>query len=68
VGVALDCGPGLSVLSTLRLAQAVEPLKITWLEDTITGDYTPYTAVNAFRQVSANTSTPIHTGEQIYLR
>lgn len=68
VGVALDCGPGLSVLSTLRLAQAVEPLKIAWLEDTITGDYTPYTAVDAFRQVSANTSTPIHTGEQIYLR
>ena len=68
IGVALDCGPGLSVPSTLRLAQAVESLKVAWLEDTITGDYTPYTAVNAFRQVSSNTSTPIHTGEQIYLR
>lgn len=68
VGLALDCGPGLSTHSTLRLAKAVEPLNVAWLEDTITGDYTPYSAVEAFRQVSSNTITPIHTGEQIYLR
>ena len=68
VGLALDCGPGLSIPSTLKLAKAVEPLNVAWLEDTITGDYTPYTSVEAFRLVSSNTTTPIHTGEQIYLR
>jgi len=39
-----------------------------WLEDMITGDYTPYTDVEAYRLISSNTTTPIHTGEQIYLR
>jgi len=67
-GLALDCGPGFSVQSALRLAKAVEPLKVMWLEDMITGDYTPYTAVEAYRLVSSNTTTPIHTGEQVYLR
>ena len=39
-----------------------------WLEDLITGDYTPYTLPDIYRQVTESTSTPIHTGEQIYLR
>jgi len=68
VGLALDCGPGFSVQSALSLAKAVEPFNVAWLEDLITGDYTPYTAVEAYRLVSSNTTTPIHTGEQIYLR
>ncbi|MEM2904898.1 MAG: mandelate racemase/muconate lactonizing enzyme family protein [Candidatus Bathyarchaeia archaeon] len=67
-GLALDCGPGFGIQSALQLAKAVEPLNVMWLEDLITGDYTPYTAVEAFRLVSSNTTTPIHTGEQIYLR
>ena len=67
-GLALDCGPGFSIPSALRLAKAVEPLNVMWLEDMITGDYTPYTDVEAYRLISSNTTTPIHTGEQIYLR
>jgi len=67
-GLALDCGPGFGIQSALQLAKAVEPLNVMWLEDLITGDYTPYTAVEAFRLVSSNTTTPIHTGEQIYQR
>ena len=39
-----------------------------WLEDMITGDYTPYVLADLYRQVTESTSTPIHTGEQIYLR
>ena len=39
-----------------------------WLEDMITGDYTPYVLADLYRDVTENTSTPIHTGEQIYLR
>ncbi|MEM1997822.1 MAG: mandelate racemase/muconate lactonizing enzyme family protein [Candidatus Bathyarchaeia archaeon] len=67
-GLALDCGPGFDVQSALSLAKALEPFNLMWLEDMITGDYTPYTAVEAYRLVSSNTITPIHTGEQIYLR
>ncbi len=65
VGLALDCGPGMTVHDTLRLAKALEPLNIMWLEDTITGDYTPYVLPELFREVQMQTSTPIHTGEQI---
>ena len=42
VGLALDCGPGWTVKDAIRFARALEPLHITWLEDIITGDYTPY--------------------------
>src|SRR5207248_381157 len=68
VGLALDCGPGWTVPDAIRLARAVEPLNITWLEDLITGDYVPYVDADLYRDVTAHTSTPIHTGEQIYLR
>ena len=39
-----------------------------WLEDMITGDYTPYVLSDLYSQVTPYTTTPIHTGEQIYLR
>ncbi len=68
VGLALDCGPGWAVKDAIRFARAVEPLHITWLEDLITGDYTPYPNAQVFKQVTDSTSTPIHTGEEIYLR
>ncbi len=68
VGLALDCGPGLTVPDALKLAKAVEDLNLMWLEDMITGDYTPYVMADLYREVTSQTSTPIHTGEQIYLR
>jgi L-alanine-DL-glutamate epimerase-like enolase superfamily enzyme len=68
VGLALDCGPGWTVPDAIRFARAVEPLNVTWLEDLITGDYTPYVDADVYRDVTQSTSTPIHTGEQIYLR
>ena len=68
VGLALDCGPGFTVSDAIRLAKAVEPLNIMWLEDMLTGDYTPYVLADLYREVTRTTSTPIHTGEQIYLR
>ena len=68
IGLALDCGPGVTVPDALRLAKAVEPLNVMWLEDMITGDYTPYVLPELYRDVTTATSTPIHTGEQIYLR
>ena len=68
VGLALDCGPGFTVPDAIRFAQAVEPFNLMWLEDMITGDYTPYVQADLYREVTRKTSTPIHTGEQIYLR
>lgn len=68
VGLALDCGPGWTVTDTIRLAKAVEPYHLMWLEDTINGDYNPYVMADTYREITRATSTPIHTGEQIYLR
>ena len=68
VGLALDCGPGWMVPDAIRLARALEPLNVMWLEDMITGDYTPYVLADLYRDVTVSSSTPIHTGEQIYLR
>jgi L-alanine-DL-glutamate epimerase-like enolase superfamily enzyme len=68
IGLALDCGPGWTVKDAITFARALEPLHITWLEDIITGDYTPYPNADVFREVTQATSIPIHTGEQIYLR
>ncbi len=67
-GLALDCGPGWTVKDAITFARALEPLHIAWLEDLITGDYTPYPNADVFREVTQSTSLPIHTGEQIYLR
>ncbi len=68
IGLALDCGPGWTVKDAITFARALEPLHITWLEDLITGDYTPYPNAEVFREVTQSTSVPIHTGEEIYLR
>ena len=68
IGLALDCGPGWTVPDAIKFARAVEPLNVMWLEDLITGDYTPFVDADVFKDVTQSTSTPIHTGEQIYLR
>jgi len=68
VGLALDCGPGWAVPDAIRLARALEPYNLMWLEDLITGDYVPYVNADLYREVTRAASTPIHTGEQIYLR
>ena len=68
IGLALDCGPGWTVPDAIRLARALEPYHIMWLEDLLTGDYTPFVSAEVYRDLTMSTSTPIHTGEQIYLR
>ena len=68
VGLALDCGPGHTIPDSIKLARALEPFNIMWLEDLITGDYTPYVMPDLYREVTQSTTTPIHTGEQMYLR
>jgi L-alanine-DL-glutamate epimerase-like enolase superfamily enzyme len=68
IGLALDCGPGWTVKDAITFARAMEPLRIAWLEDIITGDYSVYPNAELFREVTVSTSVPIHTGEEIYLR
>ena len=68
IGLALDCGPGLVPPDAVRLARALEPMNLMWLEDMLTGDYSPFINADVYRDVTSKTSTPIHTGEQIYLR
>jgi L-alanine-DL-glutamate epimerase-like enolase superfamily enzyme len=68
IGLALDCGPGMLPIDALRLAKAVEKYNVLWLEDMITGDYVPFVNADVYRDITQATSTPIHTGEQIYLR
>jgi len=68
IGLALDCGPGLTVPDAIRLGRALEPYNVMWLEDMLSGDYVPYVNADVYRDVTQATSTPIHTGEQIYLR
>ena len=68
VGLALDAGPGMMAPDLLRLAKECEPLNLMWIEDALTGDYVPYVLADVYRDVTMATSTPIPTGEQIYLR
>ena len=68
VGLALDCCPGMTVPDALKLGKELEGSNIMWLEDMVTGDYTPYVLADLYTQITPYTSTPIHTGEQIYLR
>jgi L-alanine-DL-glutamate epimerase-like enolase superfamily enzyme len=68
VSLALDCGPGWFLPDAVRFARAVEKYNLMWLEDMLTGDYVPWVNPQAYRELTVSTSTPIHTGEQIYLR
>ena len=52
----------------MRFAKELEPLHLLWIEDMITGDYSPFVNPDVYREVTPYTTTPIHTGEQIYLR
>jgi L-alanine-DL-glutamate epimerase-like enolase superfamily enzyme len=68
IGLALDCGPGMLLSDAIRLANALEPFNLMWCEDMLTGDYTPYVLADDYAELTRSTTTPIHTGEQLYLR
>lgn len=67
-GLAVDAGPGFLAHDALRFAKALEDLYLLWVEDMITGDQVPFVNADVYREVTRATTTPIHTGEQIYLR
>ena len=68
IGLALDCGPGWMLADAIRMARLLEPYNLLWLEDMLSGDYTPWVNAGVYRELTRMSSTPIHTGEQIYLR
>ena len=68
VGLAIDSGPGMTAIDTLRFCKAMEPFNLLWVEDSIAGDFTPWTLAHVYRDLKMQTTTPIHTGEQLYLR
>jgi L-alanine-DL-glutamate epimerase-like enolase superfamily enzyme len=68
VGLALDCGPGWALSDAIRFSRAVDHLNLMWLEDLLTGDYSHWVHPDVYRELTRQSVTPIHTGEQIYLR
>ncbi|AZH26394.1 mandelate racemase/muconate lactonizing enzyme family protein [Haloplanus aerogenes] len=56
--VAFDCHWDYSIDSAKRLARALEPYDLLWLEDVL-----PPENVDAQREVARSTSTPLATGE-----
>ena len=68
IGLALDCGPGWMLGDAIRLVRLLEPYNLLWVEDLLSGDYTPWVNAGLYRDLTNSTTTPIHTGEQIYLR
>jgi L-alanine-DL-glutamate epimerase-like enolase superfamily enzyme len=59
--VAMDCHWKFSVNDAIKLAQALEPYDLLWLEDPV-----PPENIDAQAKVSAATRTPICTGENLY--
>jgi len=66
--LALDCGPGWALSDAIRFAKELERFPILWLEDLLTGDRSNHVGVAEYKELTQATTTPIHTGEQIYLR
>ena len=63
VGVAVDVHTRLDVSSAIRLARHCEQFHLLWLEEPV-----PPENVDAMREVKRATSTPICSGENLYLR
>jgi gluconate/galactonate dehydratase len=63
VEVALDCHWRYSLPDAVRIARAVEPYGIAWLEDAL-----PPESVDGFRVLRESTHVPVCTGENLSLR
>ena len=63
IDLAIDCHGQFDMPSAITLAQAVEDLRLMWLEEPL-----PAENIEALAQVRASTSTVICTGENHYTR
>jgi L-alanine-DL-glutamate epimerase-like enolase superfamily enzyme len=62
VDVAVDCHWRYSVSDVVKVAQALEPFRLLWLEDPVPPD-----SIEALQAVSSRVRIPIATGENLYL-
>ena len=63
IDVAIDMHGRYDTHSGIRVAQALEPYNLMWLEEPV-----PPENIDAMREIKQSTSTPICTGENLYLR
>jgi L-alanine-DL-glutamate epimerase-like enolase superfamily enzyme len=63
VEVALDCHWRYNLNDAIKIARALEPFQVAWLEDAL-----PPESVEGFRVLRESTSTPVCTGENLFLR
>jgi L-alanine-DL-glutamate epimerase-like enolase superfamily enzyme len=62
IDLAVDCHWRYSVSDVVKVARALEPFRLLWLEDPV-----PPESVEALRAVSSRIRIPIATGENLYL-
>ena len=62
IDLAADCHWRYSVGDVIKVAQALEPFRLLWLEDPV-----PPESIEALRAVSSRVRVPIATGENLYL-
>jgi L-alanine-DL-glutamate epimerase-like enolase superfamily enzyme len=62
IDLAVDCHWRYSVSDVIKVAHALEPFRLLWLEDPV-----PPESVEALRAVSSRVRAPIATGENLYL-
>lgn len=62
IDIAVDCHWRYSVSDVVKVAHALEPFRLLWLEDPV-----PPGSVEALRAVSSRVKIPIATGENLYL-
>jgi len=62
IDVAVDCHWRYSVSDVVKVAQALEPFRLLWLEDPV-----PPESIDALRAVSSRVRIPVATGENLYL-
>jgi L-alanine-DL-glutamate epimerase-like enolase superfamily enzyme len=61
IDVAVDCHWRYSVSDVIKVAHALEPFRLLWLEDPV-----PPESVDALRAVTSRVKVPIATGENLY--
>ena len=62
IDLAADCHWRYSVSEVIKVAHALEPFRLLWLEDPV-----PPESVEALRAVTSRVKVPIATGENLYL-
>ena len=63
VDLAIDMHGRYDIFAAIRIAQALEPFNLMWLEEPV-----PPENIDVMREVKQSTKTPICAGENLYMR